>query len=242
MDTVLFDLYRTLINVNTDETDTVVWQELARLVSSWSPASVESDYLYESFQYNIERHKELYGDGMILQLSIERVLEALGVAPLEWRVAKFAQVFRRQSRTKSELYSFTLPLLRELSEHNISTAIVSNTESLMTEWDLLDLGLMHAVDTILLSSRAGIQKPDPRIFIEAMHRLNAEPSNTVMVGDSKEDDIKGAKATSMASIHIKNEKEDTEDEQSVGEYHLAATRSLQDLRSTLKQLGAQLDS
>ena len=43
----------------------------------------------------------------------------------------------------------------------------------------------------------GLNKPEPQLFIQACHRLDVEPAQTIMVGDSQ-GDIEMAQAASAA--------------------------------------------
>jgi HAD superfamily hydrolase (TIGR01549 family) len=53
---------------------------------------------------------------------------------------------------------------------------------------------------ILTSEECGFEKPHPHIFRQALVRFNALPENTLMVGDSYENDIEGATNCGMKSI------------------------------------------
>ncbi|MFI6166424.1 HAD family hydrolase [Nocardia sp. NPDC051052] len=46
-----------------------------------------------------------------------------------------------------------------------------------------DAGLLSLVDTFVLSYEHGVQKPDLAIFRLALNQLEAQPENTLMVGD-----------------------------------------------------------
>lgn len=56
--------------------------------------------------------------------------------------------------------------------------------------------------TIVISSEVGVAKPDPRIFAIALERLGLAEHEVLMVGDSPEYDIAGARAAGIASCWI----------------------------------------
>jgi HAD superfamily hydrolase (TIGR01509 family) len=62
------------------------------------------------------------------------------------------------------------------------------------------LGLRPYLDAIVISEAVGLQKPDPRIFLVALDRLGCAPGEAVMVGDSWETDITGARAAGIAPV------------------------------------------
>ena len=61
-------------------------------------------------------------------------------------------------------------------------------------------GLLHYFDKIILSEDAGINKPHPDIFTYALKNTNARRAETVMIGDSWEADIAGARDSHIAQI------------------------------------------
>lgn len=54
-------------------------------------------------------------------------------------------------------------------------------------------------DTITTSEEAGVKKPHLAIFEKALQKSNAEPENSIMIGDSYEADIEGAQ---NAGLHV----------------------------------------
>jgi putative hydrolase of the HAD superfamily len=47
-------------------------------------------------------------------------------------------------------------------------------------------------DTAVFSFEVGRAKPDPEIYLEAMHRLGVEAANTAFIGDGGDDELPGA--------------------------------------------------
>ena len=64
------------------------------------------------------------------------------------------------------------------------------------------LGVDRLVDFVIVSGEFGVEKPDAAIFTEALYRGGATPAEAVMVGDSLEHDIAGARAVGMVSVLI----------------------------------------
>ena len=64
------------------------------------------------------------------------------------------------------------------------------------------LGLARLVDFAVVSGELGVEKPDPRIFAEALRLGDATAGETVFVGDSAEHDIAGARAAGIRSIWV----------------------------------------
>lgn len=65
-----------------------------------------------------------------------------------------------------------------------------------------ELGIAQHFDAVVSSADVGCEKPDPRIFSEALTRLRTSPEQTLHVGDSIDDDFRGAKAAGMDSVLV----------------------------------------
>jgi putative hydrolase of the HAD superfamily len=80
-------------------------------------------------------------------------------------------------------------------------AVVSNFDGRLP--GLLDaLGLLAALDAVVVPGSVGAAKPDPRIFAAALARLGARPDEAVFVGDDHERDLAGARAAGIAAVDV----------------------------------------
>ena len=90
------------------------------------------------------------------------------------------------------LYDDVLLNLDALRRRGYIVGIVSNVPSGGVEL-AGQLGLSDSIDFAVTSSEVGCEKPDRRIFLEALRRADDTPPNAaLMVGDQLESDIKGA--------------------------------------------------
>ena len=55
---------------------------------------------------------------------------------------------------------------------------------------------------VVNSDRAGVKKPDPGIFRMALEATGIKPEKGVMIGDSLEADIKGARSVGLQALHF----------------------------------------
>lgn len=83
------------------------------------------------------------------------------------------------------VYPDTAFVLTSLRQNGIRTAVVSNIA-----WDIRTVltAADAAADEYVLSFEVGTAKPDPRIFREALARLDVPAHEALMVGDSEEND------------------------------------------------------
>ena len=95
-----------------------------------------------------------------------------------------------------------LPTLKLLRDHELRIGLVSNTGR-----DLQAFVRHHGldVDAAVGSGAYGKTKPHPTIFRHVLEQLGVTAADAVMVGDSLEDDVQGARAVGMRAFLIDRE-------------------------------------
>ena len=153
----------------------------------------------EAAVLNLKRHPELLHDESIWHAFTEEIFVGMGgpaalasecATEIEqgWEVAE-----------NFELFEDALPVLEELRASALRIGLVSNGIRDLTEFvahHRLD------VDAIVDSRSHGRVKPHPTIFKAALELLGVAPAEAVMVGDSLEEDIEGARALGMRAILV----------------------------------------
>jgi putative hydrolase of the HAD superfamily len=101
-----------------------------------------------------------------------------------------------------DLYDDALPVLGALRARGLAIGLISNGQR-----DLEEFARHHAldVDVAVGSKSHGRTKPHASIFERALTALGVVASETVMVGDSYEDDIEGARALGIRAILLDRE-------------------------------------
>tara|TARA_R110000751_G_scaffold91945_3_gene180156 strand:+ start:843 stop:1532 length:690 start_codon:yes stop_codon:yes gene_type:complete len=89
--------------------------------------------------------------------------------------------------------------------------IITNGFQELQEKKLINSGIHSYFDQIIDSEMAGVKKPNPIIFNLALNRAGAIPEKSLMIGDSLEADIIGAKSVGFHTIHFNAHKEETHD-------------------------------
>jgi putative hydrolase of the HAD superfamily len=74
------------------------------------------------------------------------------------------------------------------------------TQDVETLWEASELAGLF--DAEIFSSRLGVSKPDPRIYIACCEALGVEPREAVFVGDGANDELDGARRVGMEAIMI----------------------------------------
>ncbi|HLM36755.1 MAG TPA: HAD family hydrolase [Gaiellaceae bacterium] len=142
----------------------------------------------------IKRHPELEHDEEIWVAFTERIIRGMGGdADSAYQCA--VEMTRAWEHAEHfELFEDALPVLGELRAQGLKLGLVSNTGRNLDEF------IAHhklEVDAALGSRAFGRTKPHPTIFRAVLERLEVEPADAAMVGDSLEDDIGGARAAGI---------------------------------------------
>lgn len=122
--------------------------------------------------------------------------------PFERFDAFFDELFDYFSRPQAwSLFPEVLDTLTALKSRGMTLAVISNFDSRLITI-LNGLGASPWFEEIYVSSRVGHAKPDRRIFELALrnHGLNAD--NAAHVGDSEENDWRGANAAGLKGLLV----------------------------------------
>lgn len=101
--------------------------------------------------------------------------------------------------THWSLFPDVMPTLDALRAAGLRMSVISDWGHGL-EGILLELELGAYFEFLLVSSRLGIAKPDPRIFELALDRLGVAPHAAVYVGDTYVKDVFGARAAGIAPV------------------------------------------
>ena len=96
------------------------------------------------------------------------------------------------------------PALRALREGGARLVVASNWDSSLPEV-LRTAGLLDLVDDVVSSAVVGRAKPAPEVFFEALRRAGATPDEALHVGDSAENDVRGARAAGVRAVLLARE-------------------------------------
>jgi HAD superfamily hydrolase (TIGR01662 family) len=146
---------------------------------------------------DLQRHPELDHDEEIWVAFTERIVLGMGgTSPAAHDVA-VELTSRWAQHTNFELYDDTLPTLRRLRDRGVKIGLVSNSAR-----DVRGFAVHHGldIDAGISSFHHGKTKPHTSIFRAVLELLEVEPHEALMVGDSVDDDIEGARATGMRAV------------------------------------------
>ena len=194
MDSIMFDLYGTLINIHTDESPDLFWESFALATAK-----------YKAYDY-LELKKEYLSICEVLQKEKEEI-EILDVFEKLFTISRetsceIALIFRKLSTKYIKKYIGVDKLLTKLKENGHKIYLLSNAQNAFTIPEMKELDLIKYFDGIAISSDYGVKKPNKDFYLRAMKRFNLNAETTWMIGNDYECDIKPAQELGLKTIYI----------------------------------------
>ena len=198
--TVLFDLDDTLFDHRHSNVYALTrLQELHHCFQSVDPATLERRYvelLHDLFP------RVLSGEITIQEsrrIRFHRLLEEYGGDEAAREATSVAAEYIQHYRDRWRPVPGALELLDALRPH-VRIGIVTNgvVPEQSDKIRICDFG--PRLDAVVISGEAGLSKPDPAIFHLALARLDSSAGEAVMVGNSWEDDIVGARDANLSAV------------------------------------------
>lgn len=204
---LIFDLYGTLVDIHTEEDDTV-WMKTA-LYFGYYGAYYTGKVLKTDFESEMSRQESAAGQSYEVypDIPIEEVMAELfrrkGVTEnSEVLGLNAAQVFRIASTDYIRLYDGVVEALDKLRRHGYRLWLLSNAQRSFTAYELRHLGLGEQFDGIYLSSDYQCRKPDLRFFRALLEKEQLDPKQCLMIGNDRDTDIAGAKAAGLSTLYM----------------------------------------
>jgi len=203
---ILFDLYGTLIDIETDESLEEIYRAIAHYLTYHGiylhRGEVRNRY-WEILRQQKEESKEEYSE-----IDVEAIwntfLKNEGLEPLPSRqnlAVTLAQLFRGISRTRLRLYPEVKRILDELRPGYL-LGIISDAQPCYALPEIRAARLEGYFDPVIISAPRGYRKPDPRLWGEALQVMKLNPSQAIYVGNDMYRDIFGAQRVGIRTIFV----------------------------------------
>ncbi|WP_150270008.1 HAD family hydrolase [Paenibacillus tepidiphilus] len=205
-DTYIFDLYGTLIDIETDEEHAELWERLAlhfgyqgmRVTAS----ELKARYLEERDQQLAAAAKKCEHPDFVMEEVFRTVAGELGGQPADAWLHETVRWVRTLSMNHISLYDGVTEILQTLKKRGKKVFLLSNGQKTFIEAELTMLGIIHMFDGIAISSEAGISKPDPLFYRYLADTYGADLRSAIMIGNDPRTDIAGANTVGIDSCYL----------------------------------------
>jgi HAD superfamily hydrolase (TIGR01549 family) len=110
------------------------------------------------------------------------------------------KVYMDYANQNIDLFEDVIPVIKILKEKGITPVILTSGPSDGQRDKVSALSLTEHIKHIYISEEIGASKPSPEAFEAVLRDLHLHPDEVLMVGDSVEDDIEGAKKAGLRAI------------------------------------------
>lgn len=205
----IFDLYGTLIDINTDEERGELWEKIA-LLYRYKQAEYSGEQLKNDYRKYVNQEKKVvireHPEYKFVDIKIENVFEKLfkekGVRVEETYIDMITTAFRSFSTKYIRLYEGVIDLLDNLKKQGKNIFLLSNAQRVFTINELNMFGLVPYFDGILISSDVQCSKPDANFYNILMDKYKLDKNESIMIGNDWISDIKGGKKVGLKTLYI----------------------------------------
>lgn len=179
---ILFDADETLFSFNS-------FLGLKAMLQRYGIDFTQADY--DAFQavnkplWVAYQNKEISAEGL-QRTRFAQLAEQTGQDPL---------VLNQELMAEMALVSVPLENVREMLEAlhgKVKMAIITNGFNALQQKRLQNTDTLHFFDTVIVSEKVGVAKPDPRIFEAAFAEMGEfDKRKVLMVGDTLSSDVQG---------------------------------------------------
>jgi putative hydrolase of the HAD superfamily len=201
---LFFDLDHTLWDFEANAKETL--HELHGLHALQEKGVDDFDLFFNRYSFHNERLWDRYTKGFIKQeeLRWKRVWLTL----LDFKIAdeslakKMSVQFLEQLPNRRNLFPYTTEILDYLTKKNYVLHLITNGFDNIQHSKLKYSNLTGYFNEVITSEKAGSLKPHKEIFEFALQATGADVTNSIMIGDNIEADIKGAMSAGLDTIFV----------------------------------------
>lgn len=160
-----------------------------------------------------------------------QALSKFGIEDMEF-AQHLGDTLMKERRSRHFLFSDVIGSLEQLRD-KYRLGIITNGSSDHQREKIEQTKIAEFFETVIISEEVGLGKPDPRIFNVALERFAVDSRKTVLIGDTIENDIHGARNAGIRGIWINRGEIKEEDQKVIPDIQI---KSLSELPSVLSLL------
>jgi len=137
---------------------------------------------------------------------LKKVFDLLGKTVSDSTIDLLSDQYIAHLSSFNHLFPGTIEILEYLNG-NYRLHIITNGFQEIQEKKMLNSNIHSYFEEIVDSEMAGVKKPNPIIFELALKRAAVTPKKSLMIGDSLEADIMGARNVGLHTLHFNSHKQ-----------------------------------
>ncbi len=191
---LFFDLDNTLYDFNTNAY--IAMKEAFKEIGLFEILPSFDDFFsnYELINeelWSLYREKNISKDNLRIE-RFKKSLEIYNIRP-EIPYTEIDDLYLKIMSTQTNLFPETKEILEELKKRNYKLHIITNGFREVQKDKIINTGLSQFISNVFISEEIKSPKPSREIFEWSVKSSNAKKKESLMIGDSWESDIIGAK-------------------------------------------------
>lgn len=168
--------------------------------------NITDELFYEAYSYGRKVTKDTLDDCAAQHnrlLYCQRACEYLGINALVHAVNMYNvywESFLSTIRVREGVTTF----LSMLNRKKIPVVICTDLTAHIQYRKIERLGIQELVDYIVTSEEVGVEKPNEKMFLACLKKMNLNATQVCFIGDSLKKDIGGANTVGMRTIWYRN--------------------------------------
>ena len=106
-------------------------------------------------------------------------------------------------KTTTVKYDFAIPVLKEIKNMGIKTALITNGTPELQYFKIKSLDMEDCFDEVIVSGETPYEKPDVRIFQLMAEKLGIKTNEMLYIGDHPVNDIDGSRNAGCIPVWVK---------------------------------------
>jgi putative hydrolase of the HAD superfamily len=132
---------------------------------------------------------------------LKEAFDTLGVSVKDDMINHLSEAYIDYLTTFNHLFEGAIEILEYL-QYKYHLHIITNGFEEAQQRKMQNSKIRSYFKTVTNSEMVGVKKPNPKIFNYALNSADANPNESIMIGDSLEADIAGAQKVGMRTIHF----------------------------------------
>lgn len=204
----IFDLYGTLIDINTNERKAGLWKNMSVIYSMYGAKYTSAEFKKSYHKYVNDEIQKIPSDKFTtnpepqLEYVFQRLFTEKGIDCSIEYARDMGKIFRSLSLTYIRLYDGVYELFDAIRKNGGRTFLLSNAQRIFTEPEMRMLGIYDLFDDVMISSDEGCAKPDIKFYEKILKKHSLNPAETIMIGNDYISDIKGSYNAGMDSLYL----------------------------------------
>lgn len=201
---LFFDLDHTLWDFDANARDTL--QQLHVDLSLGEKGVYDFDLFHQTYLGHNLKLWDRYRKGYIKQEELR--LKRMWLTLLDFKIAnealakQLSELFLQLLPTRTLLFPHAKELLQYLTDKGYQIHLITNGFETTQHCKLRSCGIDVYFKNVITSEGSNSLKPQKEIFEYALEKAGAQVGQSIMIGDTFEVDIAGAKGVGMDQVHV----------------------------------------